>query len=336
MKGKILHLMEVEKFLPPFIDFIVKNFDASEHRFVFTCEEKYEYGLTKDHPIEFIDPKRQPIAFSLAMNSAKKIIIHGLWVTRVLRLIYFQPWLLKKCYWVMWGGDFYFPETQKKMKKEIIRKMGHAVTYLNGDYELAKEWYGTNAKYHECFMYLSNLYKPLDIPEVKTDTINVLVGNSAVKTNNHKELYELLIKFKDENVKFYTPLSYGGTRPYALEMAELGKQMFGEKFIPMLDFMPFDKYLEFLSEINTVAFFHDRQQAMGVTISLLGLGKKVFMKKGTSSWQLFEELGVKVFDISEFNLEPILDEDKKNNTKIIEEFFSEKNYIKQLEKLFND
>lgn len=49
--------MVLDKFIPPFIDFIHNNFESSNHRFMILGKEKYEYGLTKSHIIEWIDKK---------------------------------------------------------------------------------------------------------------------------------------------------------------------------------------------------------------------------------------------------------------------------------------
>lgn len=334
MKGRILHIMNSEKFLPPFIDFVTANLDCEDHRFLFVGKNPCEYGIQKDSPAEFLSAKKHPLAISSAMYKAEKIIIHGLWVTRFLRLIYFQPWLLKKCYWVMWGGDFYNLDDAKIMKKSIIKNVGHAITYLRGDYELAQKWFGMNAEYHECFMYPSNVYKPLDIPENYGKTVNILMGNSANKTNNHLEAFDMLLKYKEQDIKIYAPLSYGGEKDYALEIAALGKRLFGDKFVPLLDFMNYDKYLELLGSINIAVFNHDRQQAMGNTISLLGMGKKVYIKSSITPWELFSEIGVKVFDIAEFDLEPIGDDIRTRNKARIAEYFSQEKYILQLQGLF--
>ncbi|WP_281950358.1 hypothetical protein [Nitrosophilus kaiyonis] len=100
--------------------------------------------------------------------------------------MFFQPWLLRKCYWIMYGGDFYFPDKQSWVKKQVIKKIGHLVTYVKGDYDLVKKWYGANGKYHECFMYPNNLYTHYEVKrKEKRNIINVQIGNSADPINNH-------------------------------------------------------------------------------------------------------------------------------------------------------
>ena len=60
-------------------------------------------------------------------------------------------------------------------------------------------------------------------------------------------------------------------------------------------------------------FNHNRQQAMGNTITLLGLGKKVYMRRGVAQWSFFESHKIKVFDIVNFDLQ-VLDANEKTES----------------------
>jgi hypothetical protein len=123
---------------------------------------------------------------------------------------------------------------------------------------------------------------------------------------------------------------------YAKNITDRGKEIFGDKFIAMLDFMPFDKYLEFLGEIDIAVFAHKRQQAMGNTITLLGLGKKVYMRNDVTPFETFKDIGVKVFDVESIEIDLIDEITKEQNLKRIKEHFSKANYIKQLKNLFGE
>jgi len=333
LNKQILHLMILDKFNVPFIDFIAEHCNIDQHKFVFLHPPQYKYGMTEKKDVVWIDKKYKVVKLLKYMYEADKIIIHGLWSSHLIKLLFFQPWLLKKSYWVMWGGDFYFPEKQSWIKKQVIKKMGHFVTYIKGDYELAKKWYGAKGKYHECFMYPSNLYKEYDIEPKEHSTINIQLGNSADPTNNHIDILKKLVKYKDEDINIFVPLSYGN-KTYAQEVIKYGKKIFANKFIPLTEFMPFEKYLEFLSKIDIAIFAHKRQQAMGNIITLLGLGKKVYMRSDITPWQLFKDIDVKVFDIANIEINLIDEEVKKENQQKIREYFSRKNYLSQLQNLF--
>ena len=98
--------------------------------------------------------------------------------------------------------------------------------------------------------------------------------------------------------------------------------------------MDTDKYVEFLNNIDIAIFAHNRQQAMGNTISLLGMGKKVYMRHDITPCTFFSEIGVKVFDFNNIDLETINSNVMNENIEIIKSSFSKDKYIRQLERLF--
>lgn len=330
----ILHVIKPDKFIPPFIEFVDEYFGRDNHKFVFISKESYEYGLRPESNVEFLHTTDDIfITLKGYMRKARKIMLHGLWREEINVLLYFNQELLRKCYWLMWGGDFYFPEKHSQIKKEIIKNMGYLVTYIKGDVELARKWYGAQGKHIECLMYTSNLYQDYELKPKRSATTTILLGNSADPTNNHSEILQQLAQFKDKNIKVITPLSYGNQK-YAQQVITEGKQLLGNKFQALTEFMPFADYLIVLSEVDVAIFNHKRQQAMGNTIALLGLGKKVYMRSDVAQWGFFKKLGVEVNDGADlintlFNKTTLLD-----NKKLIKDYFSEKNLKKQLRLLY--
>lgn len=275
-ENKILHVMILSNFLAPFIDFIDENFGRDNHHYVFITSEKYDYGLTPEHKVEFLHTDDDIFITLLKyMKMAKKIILHGLWRDKVDVLLYFNQKILKKCYFFMWGGDFYFPKTKSKIRHKIIKNIGYLVNVLENEYDLVKIWYDATGKYIQSFGYPSNIfnYKDFTYPQKKLEEIYILVGNSATQTNNHIDIFEKLKKFKDKNIKIFTPLSYGD-KEYAKEVLKEGQMIFKNKFVPLFDFMEYKLYFEYLCTIDIAIFAHNRSQDMGNIINLLGLGKK--------------------------------------------------------------
>lgn len=211
--------------------------------------------------------------------------------------------------------------------------MGHLVTYVEGDVDLAREWCGATGKYLECIMYPSNIYRELPIDGKPRATVNIQIGNSADPSNNHFEILEWLLPFRDHNIAIYAPLSYGDQN-YAQSLIKAAETHFGDKFKPIIDFMPFDGYLEFLDKIDIAIFNHRRQQGMGNIITLLGLGKKVYLRNDVTPWNTFERIGVKVYDVSCIDPNPIDDVIKRRNQVLIKSHFSEKILVDQLMKIF--
>jgi hypothetical protein len=110
--------------------------------------------------------------------------------------------------------------------------------------------------------------------------------------------------------------------------------MFGDRFIPIADFLPSEKYLELLGQIDIAVFAHKRQQAMGNTISLLGLGKKLFLRSDTTQWQFLSGLGVKVFDLRHLDLLKLDANDRVNNQHIIKTCLSHEILVLQWRYIF--
>lgn len=146
-------------------------------------------------------------------------------------------------------------------------------------------------------------------------------------------MLQILERYKTEDIRICAPLSYGDPQ-HALKVVEAGKAIFGNKFVALTNLMPVDAYLIFLTQIDIAIFNHRRQQAMGNTITLLGLGKKVFMRAGTTHSNFLNAIGVKVFDTGEFSLESISFETKIKNAQRVKNYFSKHNLIIGLQEVF--
>lgn len=345
--SKILHIGHLDKFISDFINVVEDNFDISQHEFrFFGKKEKYSLKARSsvyiENDLSWLNPL---MMFNLvhAMVKADKIIVHGLVSSDLVKLLWLMPWILKKTYWVMLGLDLYryqkrntsFSSKLKEFfRRPVIKNMGYLVSYIRGDYELAKKWYGAKGTYIECFMYPSNLYKKYNVPEKKHSGVNILVGNSADPSNNHLEVFDKLEAFKDQEIKIYAPLTYGNP-DYAQTVIELGRQRFGDKFEALTEHMPFNQYLDFLGKIDIAIFNHKRQQAMGNTITLLGLGKKVFMRSDVSQWEFFKSHNIVVYDVDSFEVSQFDQSTLDENKETVKQYFSHDNYLVQLHELFN-
>jgi len=337
----ILHVFNDPKFSKGFFEFLNKHHYNLEKDFLFhyRCTDStcHHFGMNKIFAKHFFSPIAN-LAMLRPLFHSKKIIIHSMASPFLLVYLYLFPRLIKKTFWVIWGKDLYFYKTLERkhihhevyefFRRRVLRKIPHIITFLDGDYELAKEWYGSTAKLHKCFMYPSNLYQDSPTPIKDDDLTVILVGNSADPSNNHLEIFSRLESFKDENIKLITPLSYGDEK-YAKIISKEGKEIFGNKFIPINSFIPPDEYLSLLSSVDIGLFAHKRQQAMGNITTLLGMGKKVYMRNDISSWGLFKTMGVNVYDINEFDIKQLSETEKSVNIEKIKAYFSEDELIKQ-------
>ena len=345
-KPRILHIFFAEKFIDPLFDFLDAEFEDFQKHILFCVGLETRHPLRRRPNSRFISDyrRRSRAYFELVrqMYKADRIVLHGLWSQWVVRVLSIQPWLLSKCYWLIWGGDLYSYKFAKRTirwriteipRRIVIPRIGHLVTYVEGDVNLARQWYGARGEYLECLMYPSNLYKAYDVPPKTDNTVHIQIGNSADPRNEHFEMLEMLKPYAGENIKIYAILSYGPDE-HAAEVAEAGREIFGEKFIAITDFMASAEYIEFLGKIDIAVFNHKRQQGMGNIITLLGMGKTVYLRSDVTSWKMFEELGIRVLDIEAFDLSPADIMLHKDNPTLIKSFFSKDKLLDQLKEVF--
>jgi dTDP-N-acetylfucosamine:lipid II N-acetylfucosaminyltransferase len=338
----IVHLCVQEKFIAPFIALVRENFPGQRHLF-FVSGKGDTFPLPEDEGVIRITSIAGRLAALKSLYAAKKIILHGLYDAKFLYLLALQPWLLKKCWWKTWGDDLYqYLDTNRsrkgafkeRVRRFVIRRMAYVIAYLPGDYELVKQWYGSRAERVDCLMYLSNVVHPApDLPRKDSTVTAIQVGNSAYQRNRHADALERIAAFRDQDIEVYAPLSYG-PRPHALEVAEQGRALLGDRFFPLLEFMDFDSYRAFLAKIDIAVFNNERQQAMGNIIALLGLGKTLYLRRTTTTWSLLESIGIKVFDAEHFSLRQLAPDERERNVALVQAFFSRERLLMQLGDLF--
>jgi len=360
---KYLHIVGNEiKFIKPFVQYVNSNFNENEHLFLILNSNGSDASAMESivnvkvlKPYDSENGNIRKLMFLYKIPSAffflfkyfiryKKVYIHGLFDKKVILFLYLFRVFLNKSYWIIWGGGDLDVPTEKesetvwfKLTCAVKGGFSNYVTYLPGDYEIAKELYGAKGSCHESLMYESNVYKDIVINSIDDDVTRIQVGNSADSANNHMEILEDLKPFKNDNILIYCILSYG-EKPWSKgwidKVMERGESIFGDKFVAITDFMNYEEYLVFLGGIDIAIFAHKKQQGMGNIISLLGLGKKVFLRTDISSWKLFESVGVKVFDVKKIDIDPLGSADIDGNREVMKNFFSKEKYFIQLNKLF--
>lgn len=363
---RYLHIVgNDKKFILPFIEYVNETFNKEEHVYLFlnaTCSEAKDFCSHENVIVlwpydSFNDLIRKvllffkvPLSFIYLMKNylkSDKVFIHGLFDKKVFLFLFIFRGFLKKSSWLIWGGgDLDIPKTyncntiMKKIERTVKKEFAEYITYVEEDYKHAVEMYGAKGLFRECLAYRSNIFNfEIKHIDVEKSNINILVGNSADETNNHIEILDRLKKYINKDIKIYCILSYAEkpwTPLYKEKVIKYGKKIFGEKFIPITEFMPYEAYIEFLNTMDIAIFDHEYQQAMGNTITLLGLGKKVFLRDNVPHKTFLKGLGIRTFSSNNISLEKINEDDSKNNMKIIKEYFTEENLHKQWEAIFND
>ncbi|WP_394153246.1 TDP-N-acetylfucosamine:lipid II N-acetylfucosaminyltransferase [Vibrio maritimus] len=345
---KTLHVAYLDKFIPGFITLMRAHCPDGQYYFTYGVMNDYPYEEGKDSThIErstgaLSTMRERYIPLLSKMYKAEKIVLHGLFDFNLIALLFFNPLLLKKVHWIIWGGDLYnfvspddslVGKIKFYIRRKSIENFGFLLTYLDKDIELVREIYGAKGTHLECLMYTSNVYKQLEITKGIESQINIQVGNSSDPSNNHISALNIIEPFIDNNVTVHIPLSYGDDG-YSKQVAEYVAANHPERVECLHDFMAMDEYLSFLGGIDIAIFNHDRQQAMGNIITLLGLGKTVYLRPGTAQWELFSNQGIVVRSIESFDMALLTDDERDSNMALIKSLYSMEKLISQYKQLF--
>ncbi len=333
-RTRILHILLPNKFTVPIIRFLNDEFKEVDQYFLCISKPK-EAELLNQVNIGYLGSPHSKYFFQnlrqlyIHFRQATKIIIHG---NPVLYFFFLLRFALKKTYWVIYGGmDLGTKESNAQksfynfIKKNTLKNIYGHITHIQGDSELANEIFDSKAKFFYSPMYLSNTINVHEFPiQKKTGTTwKILVGNSADPSNEHEEIFTQLKAYKEQEIEVYCPLSYGNYPEYKRKVLDLGTKIFGDKFIPIVDFMDLKSYRNFLNEMHIAIFNHKRQEAMGVTTSLLAMGKTVYVYPDTTAFRSFQKRGIQIFSNRLITQENILQErDVSLNQSLLEKYYS--------------
>lgn len=330
----IVHICPADKFIPAFVEFVRENYDSAEHKFYVQLDADNRDRLSAAPDLVLLDSVTATLDMMGAMEKAQKIILHSLWVYDANRILLENQDWLQRCYWNMWGGDFYNPESQSSGTHTLIRKMGFCLTDVDGDYELAREWYGTSAVHLRCLGYPSNMFSGDLVERDNSDCFRILLGNSANPSNNHLAMLPRLAQFINQPARIFAPLSYGN-KSYASQVCEWGQTLLADQFEPMLDALPLEQYKRFMRSIDIAIFNHDRQQALGNIIPLAGMGKKIYLQKNTPHARRLIEQGIQIFDVSEVNADPLPAEAARTNHERVSVHYSKERMTREWSNIFS-
>ncbi|MCW8896649.1 MAG: TDP-N-acetylfucosamine:lipid II N-acetylfucosaminyltransferase [Flavobacteriales bacterium] len=232
------------------------------------------------------------------------------------------------------------------LKKKTVQRINFMLIDPNlfHEIELIRKIYDAPKISQLPFGYNQNFDRAIKLKKYKknNDFLNIQIGNSATGANNHMDCIKVLKKFKKEKIKLIIPLSYG--RPdYAEVVKKYCTQVFNNKFEALEKFMPREEYLKKLNEIDVAIMFHNRSQALGNCITLLTLGKKLYLKNKNPLYQFFKTIGVDIFDIKtiknltfeEFS-KPLSEEQTQSNIEKISNLFSEEKRLEYLSNILNN
>lgn len=307
--AKNIHFFCFDKFTIDYINDINACFPKHENQFIVFPNKMNdsEKKLLLNFPNATVIDDKKSLNLKNIVKNSSQIFLHSLECLHIFKILRILFQWKKPTFWVIWGYDLYIYQERYKSLKSIIKhvlrkiaikKLSGIIFDVKGEYELAKKWYHTKAPYIEAG-YLPD-FSAIDAPpQFKKDGIHrILVNYSANYRNNHFEVFEKIkqLSLPLDNYEIIVPLSYSENKPgYKNEVIEKGKQLFGDSFIPLVEYMSIQDYCSLLKTIDFAFFAADRQIATINIEFLLVFGAKVYIRDDITSWNHFKELGCKIF-----------------------------------------
>jgi len=220
------------------------------------------------------------------------------------------------------------------LKIKSIKKIHYFSPVLENEYVLVKTKIKKKFPLYIPWNYSTNAHAIDDdcTTENNLRGNNILLGNSASFTNNHIEMIDFLSELALDSRRVICPLNYGD-KNYADIIIKHAYQKLGENFVPICDFLPFERYMELISNCSTVLMNHRRQQATGNIVAMLAKGAKVFVREENPVYNLYSSKGIKIFKIEDLEKNPHLLFQKLksqaiyNNKKIIQQLWGMENCL---------
>mgnify|MGYP003377046420 CR=1 FL=1 len=306
--SKFIHFIYNDKFGQGFIDFINRNYNSKDH--VFLTQNFINLPkLVGKNVIEIKDLKE----YKISLNKDQKIICHSLFLSGVIDFFY-KNILLNKTYWMIYGGDLY--NANRSDKDDYVRK----------------NFYGYITDVDKDILEPITMEMIQNAKKIKKDNkiVKIQINNSCDLSTI--DMLNKLKKFKNENIKISTILSYGDLS-YKDEIIKLGNSIFDKKFSYIDNMLSPEDYAKKTYENDILILNQNRQQGLGNSFLALQFGQKLFIRSNISTFDYLEKNGNKIFDsndIENFSFKDFLlfsDEDKQKNLKNSKKFF-EDNFIK--------
>lgn len=352
---KICHILLAGQFCKSFIEFVNYNFDSNAHEFLVYGEKngKIQNTYLKNTNVRYIHNIEEYLKISKnlqKLQSYDKILIHGLFESAIINHWWNKKELYEKTYIYLWGGDFY-PESLNDSfcmfwkRRFLLQRVKGIINILPDENRIVKKLYRTKARLFHAIYWGDDCYDNLMRPYKKqqnNECVKIQVGNSASEENNHIEILKLLEKYKNEKIEIYVPLSYGN-KIYADQVISYGKRTFGNKFIPITEFMELNEYFDFMYGMDVAILGMQRQQALGNTMAHIMFGNIVYLNRKSvvahycrkcMKCHIRKMQNIEKLSIGEFSY--MNDAERKDNHHKASRYGEKEKYIQKWESIFRD
>lgn len=327
----ILHFIQDDKFT----DCIIEEFeyikDMAHSVYMIQAKDRHN-GAYKyiRNPEKITEESPWNINKYLRDNNIDVVILHNIYSLHYIHILRIPQHI--KIVWLAWGKDIYctpnarpfidmnlygpktsdfikhitpslFDAIKNKINGHFLRKALDRIDYFSGvlpqEYSMMKQ--STHFRAKEVTFNYATVSKDENerYDDLRTDGMNILIGNSGDETNNHLDLFDSLAKLNISDRKIYVPLSYGGSPEYVKKVKEIGFALWGDNFVPIKNFLSEQEYGRIINSCGFRIFGHERQQALGNIGMGIRSGCKVFLSESSVAYQYYKKIGMKVFSIQE-------------------------------------
>lgn len=224
------------------------------------------------------------------------------------------------------NANFDFPS--ENLKSEAISKVMFFAPVLPNEFFPVKKIF-KNLEYIE-WNYGSLAKSLTNDMSLKEGANSILLGNSSDSSNNHVQILDTLSELNMSGRRIVLPLNYGSKVYKKLFLRKLKKYQTLDLNV-LNDFMPKDKYFDYISGCDVVIMNHVRQQA-GANIAIaLFMGAKVFLNKKSPFFDFYVNKGAILFSVEEISKSPkiiaerLCQDDVKRNREVVLSVSSQEN-----------
>lgn len=210
--------------------------------------------------------------------------------------------------------------------RTIVEKIDYIAPVLSADVELFKKAY-PRSRIPDVIAFQYGYYNVEPNVGVNRATGPILVNNSATATGNHVDVFRTLDRMGVRS-DLIVPLNYGDSPAYLDFVKEEGGKILGDRFKPILDFMPKDDYFKYISQCTHMVMGHNRQQALGNIIWGLSAGLKLFFWKRSPVYRQYKAMGLEIYSLDDATVEDFntclpSESQRRNAALVIENFGKE-------------
>lgn len=316
---KYLHVIFFNdiKFYPTLVDGINRNIELKPEEHVFITDKEKVYEKIKSNSNCYLINFRMLYGF---MKKSKWIIFHAMPLKKW-EFCLLPNCICKKIIWRTWGHDIRplsktnnfvydaLKHTEFSLFKKKIENI-HAMGIANEiDIINIEEVFERKFKYFQ--LNYSNSEKIIDYLEkvrpIKRDTITrILIGHNCSPVDNHLEILDKLVEYKDEQIQLIIPLSYSDPKNgYKEKVIARAYQLFGKNKVKIMgEFIPIQEYISLISSIDIAIMDMFHSNGLGNISFVLYFRKKLFIKKDGNIDKAFLSNGISPNYTSDIGVQP--------------------------------